>query len=134
MYYFSNEEGKQRTDRLAVMYFCFVIFVFNQSKNDAVLEPRTGHFRGLVGFETKNFKMCSEGQGRRRGLQLCFPNACLMFIYLSILIMTKIRRSSTCPEHSLSNRWQKFPAPLVELLSLFGKMLNGEAQARMAVR
>ena len=32
-----------------LVIFCLVIFLFNQSKNNAVLEPRTGHFRGLVG-------------------------------------------------------------------------------------
>ena len=28
-----------------------VIFVYNEWKNNAVPEPRTGHFRGHVGFE-----------------------------------------------------------------------------------
>ena len=28
--------------------FRLVSFPFNQSKNNAALEPRTGHFRGLV--------------------------------------------------------------------------------------
>ena len=27
-------------------------------KNSAVLEPRTGLFRGLAGFEAKDFKLC----------------------------------------------------------------------------
>ena len=30
-------------------YFLFGYFSFQPSKNNAVLEPRTGHFRGLVG-------------------------------------------------------------------------------------
>ena len=51
---------------------CF--FLFNQSKNNAVLEPRTGHFPGLVGFEAKakpkDLKMFPRGQGRPRGLHL----------------------------------------------------------------
>ena len=60
-------------------------FPFNLSKNNAVLEPSTGHFRGVVRFEakakdlrfeTKGFKMCSRGrprgQGRPRGLHLCY--------------------------------------------------------------
>ena len=38
--------------------------IFNNSKNRAVLEPRTGHFRGLAGFEAKDFKLCPRGQGR----------------------------------------------------------------------
>ena len=55
--------------------FSLVIFLFNESKNNAVLDPRTGHFRGLVGFEAKDltfeakdlsfkakdFKMCPRG-------------------------------------------------------------------------
>ena len=49
-------------------------FLFSQSKKNAVLEPRAGHFQGLVGFETKakdlsfkaktkELKMCPRGQG-----------------------------------------------------------------------
>ena len=38
-------------------FLCLVIFHFNQLKNNAVLEPRTGHFQKLVGFEAKDFKM-----------------------------------------------------------------------------
>ena len=34
---------------LSFVYF----FLFSQSKNNAVLEPKTGHFQGLVGFEAK---------------------------------------------------------------------------------
>ena len=37
-------------------------FLLNQSKNNAVLEPRTGHFRGLVGFEAKAKKRKSPRQ------------------------------------------------------------------------
>ena len=37
-------------------------FLFNQSKKNTVLEPRIGHYQGLVGFEakakTKDLKMC----------------------------------------------------------------------------
>ena len=37
-------------------------FLFNQSKKNAVSEPKIGHFQGLVGFEakakTKDLKMC----------------------------------------------------------------------------
>ena len=51
---------------------------FSQTKKSAVLEPRTGHFRGLVGFEAKgltfeakDFKMCHRDQKRPRGLHLC---------------------------------------------------------------
>ena len=53
----------------------FVVF-FNQSKNNAVLKPRTGHLRGLVGFEAKAKDFSFEAkakylkmspQGRSRG-------------------------------------------------------------------
>ena len=55
--------------------FMFGYFSFNQSKNKAVLKSRTGHFRGLVGFEApaKNFKMCS--QGRPRGYKDVFKDS-----------------------------------------------------------
>ena len=49
--YFSNKERK-RLEFCVV--FCLVIVVFNQSKNNAVLEPRTAQFRRLVGFEAKD--------------------------------------------------------------------------------
>ena len=53
--------------------FSLVMFLFHESKNNIVLEPRSGHFRGLVGFEAKakdlsfkvkDFKMCPRGPGR----------------------------------------------------------------------
>ena len=57
---------------------------FNNSKNSAVLEPRTGQFSRTwsldakaknLTFEAKHFKMCpwgrSRGQGRPRGFHLC---------------------------------------------------------------
>ena len=50
---------------------------FNNSKNSAVLEPRTGQFSRTWGLEAKakDFKMCPRGrprgQGRPRGLHLC---------------------------------------------------------------
>ena len=45
---------------------------FNNSKNSAVLEPRTGQFSRTSGLEAKakDFKMCPRGQGRPRGLHL----------------------------------------------------------------
>ena len=55
---------------------------FNNSKNTAVLEPRTGQFSRTWSLEAKakdltfeakakDFKMCPRGQGRPRGLHLC---------------------------------------------------------------
>ena len=58
---------------------------FNNSKNSAVLEPRTGQFSRTSGLEAKakDFKMCprgrSRGQGRPRGLHLCL----LVFLHHS---------------------------------------------------
>ena len=53
-----------------------VIFLSTNQKNKAVLEQRTGYFRGLVGFKAKDFKMClrerPRGQERTRGLHLCY--------------------------------------------------------------
>ena len=55
---------------------------FNNSKNSAVLEPRTGQFLRTWGLEAKakdltfeakakDFKICTRGQRRPRGLHLC---------------------------------------------------------------
>ena len=65
--------------------FCLVIFLFNQSKNYANLEPRTKHFRGLLGFEAKakDFKMCPQGQGRPQGLHLCYLTTCFWVVNLT---------------------------------------------------
>ena len=41
-----------------------VSFLFNQSKNNAVLEPRKEHFRGLVGFAAQAKEGRPGGQGR----------------------------------------------------------------------
>ena len=72
----------KQIDRLKVwIIFCLVVFLYIQSKNNATLEPRTGYFRVLVGFEAKaknlrfeakakDFKMCPRGQGRPQGLNL----------------------------------------------------------------
>ena len=45
---------------------------FNNSKNSAVLEPRTGQFSRTWGLEAKakDFKLRPRGQGRPRGLHL----------------------------------------------------------------
>ena len=49
---------------------------FNFPKNSAVLEPRTGQFSRTSGLEAKakakDFKICPRGQGRPRGLHLCY--------------------------------------------------------------
>ena len=46
---------------------------FNNSKNTAVLEQRTGQFSRTWGFEAKDLKMCPGGQGRPRELHLWLP-------------------------------------------------------------
>ena len=60
---------------------------FNNSKNSAVLEPRTGQFSRTWGLEAKakDFKMCPRGQGRPRGLHLCYSDWLIgsIFILLS---------------------------------------------------
>ena len=81
-----KKRKNKRTYRLEVnVVFHLVIFLLNQSKNNTFLEPRTGHFQGFVGFETKakdlsfeaeakHFQTYPRGhpqdQGRPRGLHL----------------------------------------------------------------
>ena len=79
-----TKRNNELTDYPIMIFFC-LFFLFNQSKNNAVLETKTGHFRGLVDFEAKakdlsfdanvkDLKMCPRvrprGQGRPRGLRL----------------------------------------------------------------
>ena len=49
---------------------------FLTNQKSAVLEPRSGYFRGLVGFKAKDFIMCPrgrpQGQERPRGLHLWY--------------------------------------------------------------
>ena len=68
-------QKRKRNNEFADYQICrllFVFFHFNQVKNNAVLQPRTGHFRGLVVFEAKakdlsfevnakDLKMCPRG-------------------------------------------------------------------------
>ena len=65
---------RKRNNELTDYQICCLLFFFffNQSKNNAVLEPRTGHFRGLAGFKANGLKMCPRGQGRSLELHLCF--------------------------------------------------------------
>ena len=44
--------------------------ILTSQRNSAVVEPRTGHFQGLAGFEAKaeDFKLCPRGQEPTRGL------------------------------------------------------------------
>ena len=62
--------------------FCEVSGVFQQkfddSKNSAVLEPRTGQISRTWGFEAKDFKMCP--WGRPRGLHLWCETWCALGI------------------------------------------------------
>ena len=64
---------KRNNELIRLRSLFVVIFLFNQSKNIAALEQRTGHFRELVGFEAKDlsfegkfedFKMYPRDQGR----------------------------------------------------------------------
>ena len=79
---------------------------FNNSKNSAVLEPRTGQFsrnRGLeakakdLTFEAKakDFKMCPRGQGRPRELHLCY----IVYIVLCEKIFPLLLRYALSPKH-----------------------------------
>ena len=68
LYYFSNKERKRIDGPEDYVVFCLVIFLFNQSRNNAVLEPRKEHFGGLVGFEAQAKEIHPQGQGRPGGL------------------------------------------------------------------
>ena len=69
LYYVSNKQRK-RIDRAEVyVVFCLVIFLFKQSKNNAVLELRKEHVLGLVGFEAQAKEGRPRGQGRPGGLR-----------------------------------------------------------------
>ena len=48
-------------------YFSADLQNFNQSKNSAVLEPRTRQFSRTRQFEAKNLKMCPRGLGQGQG-------------------------------------------------------------------
>ena len=70
---FQNNKERKQIGRLKVcLVFCKDIFFFNQSKNNAVLEPRTGHFRGLAGFEAKAKDLKLWPRERPRRLHLWF--------------------------------------------------------------
>ena len=76
LYYFSYKEKKQLIDILSDMLSFICYFLFNQSQNNAALEPRTGHFRGLVRFEAKakdlskakDLKMFPQGRPRSQNV------------------------------------------------------------------
>ena len=57
---FQIRKGNELTGWTFKVVFCLVISRLNQSESNAVLKLRTGHFRGLLGFETKDFKMCRQ--------------------------------------------------------------------------
>ena len=69
-----SKRGKQkRSSKIFREVSDFFQQNFNDSKNSAVLEPRTGQFSRTLSFEAKakDIKMCPRGQGRPRGLHLC---------------------------------------------------------------
>ena len=60
-------QTRKRNNELTDYQICcllFGFFFFKQSKNNAVLETKTGHFQGRVGFKAKDLKMYPRGQGR----------------------------------------------------------------------
>ena len=47
----------------SMLFFFVFFFFFNQKKkNNAVLEPNTGHFRGLEGFEAKDLSFVARAK------------------------------------------------------------------------
>ena len=74
LYYFSNKE-RERIDRPEVyVVFCLGIFLFKQSKNNAVLVPRKEHLRGLVSFKAQAKEGRPRDQGRPGGLRALVDN------------------------------------------------------------
>ena len=73
-------------------FLWLVIFFFNKSKTNADLEPRTGHFRGLVVFEAKAkyFEMRPRGQERRENF--IFAVTCNMAL---IWVQQQVEKRST---------------------------------------
>ena len=70
---FQLRRKKTNWQTSSYVVFCLVTFLFNQTKNNAVLEAKTEHFWELLGFKSKaedlsfkakDFEMCPRGQGR----------------------------------------------------------------------
>ena len=76
---------------------------FNNSKNTAVLKPRTGQFSRTWGLEAKDFKMCP------RGLHLCF-----LLHHVQTWIYSQ-KAKITAP--FVPNGFEPIPAPTNELNS-----------------
>ena len=83
---------------------------FNNSKNSAVLEPRTGQFSRTRGLKAKDFKMYPRAQKRPRGLHLWLMT--IAFLLLSFYLH-KLNCRNTCHVaylQNLSHRLHKRPA------------------------
>ena len=65
--------------------FSGVLQYFNNSKNSAVLKPRTGQFSRTWGYKAKDFKICPRGQGRPQGLHLWFTDQRILPLILYII-------------------------------------------------
>ena len=94
---------------------------FDDSKNNAVLEPRTGQFSRTWGLEAKakNFKMCPRGrprgQGRPQGLHLwkkVFHFWWRPFFWSSLNLLT------------WTNSWSRFIPPMLKIGQNWGKIAN----------
>ena len=76
----------KRIDRPEVyVVFCLVIFLFNQSKNYAILEPKKKRIRVLAGFEAKAKEGRPRCQGHPGGLDLGRPKCDMITCKLKIL-------------------------------------------------
>ena len=67
--YFIIFQKRKGIDRLEVQLFISLIFLFHQSKNNAVFELRIRTFQELVGFDAKvkDYKNCPCGRLRCHG-------------------------------------------------------------------
>ena len=66
---FQVTKGNELTSYRSLSYFLFGYFLFHPIKNNAVLEPRTGHFQRLVGFETKIVRF--EAKANAMDIKMC---------------------------------------------------------------
>ena len=109
-------------------HFSSALQDFNNSKNTAVLEPRTGQFSRTWGLEAKakdltfeakakDFKICPRGrprgQGRPRGLHLC---------YLGYLLLREKNRTYICCKHSLGFAVIQFCLSNLKMILCRGKV------------
>ena len=114
---------RKRTNKLPDYQMCclfFWFFLFNPSKKNALLEPRTGHFWGLVGFEakakdlsfeakvkTKNWKCALEAKDVLRDSTSGFDRPEIWTANFPLQRRTRYRSTKSHKKNIYSNRIKK---------------------------